>query len=254
MDSFGNRLRQARLGRSLSLHEVGSLIQIGANYLGALEDENILLLPGKAYALGFCKKYAQFLDIDFQQSVSELKQLYLQAESEDDLIIFKEEKALKKQNLLIGLSLFFAVVLILTGLIYYIPTKENSKTLVMKAKESSQNQQKQQKPTLPQPQTKQKQENIIPLKPAIETPASTGLKLQAVSDKSWVLVNVDGKEIFKGIIYPGEFKTFSGKLIKIKLGNAGAVDITYNNTHIGYLGSMHQVKSKTFPDNTEVMQ
>lgn len=255
MDTFGTKLRQARLARSLSLHEVEAKIKIGSKYIEALEEENIHLLPGKAYAVGFCKKYAQFLGVDIQLSLSELKQLYSKAESEEDIIMIQEEHIHNKKRLVIGLSVFIGVVVILAGLIFYIPPKESPKALVQDKVDTKVAQTKQEAPVQSQPKAEPKPKQIPEIiatpKPQIQF---AGLKLQAISDTSWVLVIVDGKETFKGMIYPGQTKTFSGKLIKIKLGNAGAIDITYNNTHIGYLGSIGQVKSKTFPDNTGVIQ
>lgn len=60
----GRRLTEARLARGLTLEQVAERIRVRREYLQALEDMNLKLLPGKAYALAFLRSYARELGLD----------------------------------------------------------------------------------------------------------------------------------------------------------------------------------------------
>lgn len=60
----GRKLAEARRQRGWSIEEVADRIRVRREFLEALEDMNIKLLPGKAYALAFLRSYARELGID----------------------------------------------------------------------------------------------------------------------------------------------------------------------------------------------
>ncbi len=61
---LGVELRDARLGRGLSLDECQSATRISRRYLEALEDEDFEALPAPVFARGFLRSYAQYLGLD----------------------------------------------------------------------------------------------------------------------------------------------------------------------------------------------
>lgn len=60
----GRKLSEARRQRGWTLDEVADRIRVRREFLAALEDMNVKLLPGKAYALAFLRSYARELGID----------------------------------------------------------------------------------------------------------------------------------------------------------------------------------------------
>lgn len=64
MDGVGNKLRDARARRKLSLQEVEQATKIRARYLQALEDEDWDQLPGDTYARAFIRTYGALLGLD----------------------------------------------------------------------------------------------------------------------------------------------------------------------------------------------
>ncbi len=60
----GRKLAEARAQLGLSLDEVAERIRVRREFLEALEQQNVKLLPGKAYALAFLRSYARALGID----------------------------------------------------------------------------------------------------------------------------------------------------------------------------------------------
>jgi hypothetical protein len=64
LTGIGAALRDARLGRALSIDECQRATRISRRYLEALEDEDFGALPAPVFARGFLRSYAQFLGVD----------------------------------------------------------------------------------------------------------------------------------------------------------------------------------------------
>lgn len=64
MKAFGDRLRQAREAKGVSVRAVAASTRISEHYLHALERSDLEALPGGVFDKGYIKSYAQLLDID----------------------------------------------------------------------------------------------------------------------------------------------------------------------------------------------
>lgn len=69
----GRKLAEARTQLGLSLDEVAERIRVRREFLEALEQMNVKLLPGKAYALAFLRSYARALGIDEKAIVDQFQ-------------------------------------------------------------------------------------------------------------------------------------------------------------------------------------
>ncbi len=65
----GEILRRARVHYALSLDDVAATLHIRASQLGALEENRPELLPGRVYAIGFVRAYADHLGLDGDKMV-----------------------------------------------------------------------------------------------------------------------------------------------------------------------------------------
>ena len=67
-------------------------------------------------------------------------------------------------------------------------------------------------------------------------------------DVSWVqATTASGKELFQGLLQPGQVKTFTDRQrVKLVVGNAGAVTLTVNGTDVGTPGRQGQVARVQF--------
>jgi cytoskeleton protein RodZ len=70
---IGSILREARIRHGVELAQVEANTHIRTRYLKALEDERFDLLPGEAYACGFLRTYADYLELDADLFVDEYK-------------------------------------------------------------------------------------------------------------------------------------------------------------------------------------
>ncbi len=69
----GRKLSEARRQLGLSLEEVAERIRVRREFLEALEEMNVKLLPGKAYALAFLRSYARELGINEREIVEQFQ-------------------------------------------------------------------------------------------------------------------------------------------------------------------------------------
>ena len=72
--------------------------------------------------------------------------------------------------------------------------------------------------------------------------------------KSWVgLTNADDQVIFNGHIAEGQVAAFNdSKVIKVVIGNAGAVKLNLNGTDLGVAGADGEVVRLDFDENGQL--
>lgn len=67
------------------------------------------------------------------------------------------------------------------------------------------------------------------------------------SGHSWVRTVADGTTVFEGFLNPGDKQMWqASKSLSVRVGNAGAVDISLNGRSLGKLGNPGQVYEHTF--------
>ena len=70
MTSFGPWLRREREQRGITLQQISSSTKIGTQYLQALEDDRLEVLPGGVIGRGFVRAYANYVGIDEEQAIA----------------------------------------------------------------------------------------------------------------------------------------------------------------------------------------
>jgi transcriptional regulator with XRE-family HTH domain len=70
----GRKLTEARQQLGLSIAEIADRIRVRREFLEALEEMNIKMLPGKAYALAFLRSYARALGLDEKAIVEQFQE------------------------------------------------------------------------------------------------------------------------------------------------------------------------------------
>src|SRR6195952_4238412 len=74
LESVGQDLRAARLRRGDEIAAVSRALKIRKDHLEALEEDRPDDLPGRTYALGFIRSYAQYLGLDAARMAERYKQ------------------------------------------------------------------------------------------------------------------------------------------------------------------------------------
>ena len=75
MGELGDRLREAREGKGLSLPQVEEATRIRRAFVEALEEERFEELPGDVYARGFVQTYSRLLGLDAQEMLRVYRKL-----------------------------------------------------------------------------------------------------------------------------------------------------------------------------------
>jgi cytoskeletal protein RodZ len=101
-----------------------------------------------------------------------------------------------------------------------------------------------------------------PVTPSLNVTSTTGpdgenhvvLNLSA-TEKTWIQITSGGKEIFSGVLQPSQTKTLTGTdVAKVRIGNAGGLEIQWNGKSIGPVGPRGQVRVVVFtPENFQVL-
>src|SRR5829696_4593622 len=76
--TLGEKLRQAREERGISVSEVAEQTRISSLYLKSIEDDNYKPLPGGIFNKGFVKAYAKYVGIDEQEALQDYARLVAQ--------------------------------------------------------------------------------------------------------------------------------------------------------------------------------
>ena len=276
--SIGSELKSARESRRISLETVSKRTKIAQKYLEALEENRYDLFPSQTYSKGFIRAYAKVVGLDpallTQQFNAEVQPQEMRIEPKNaeaeleknlgwrptlgrppvfhkhdedpdmNLEMMEEEEpiqhhpsvmrqkaqALRRVQwgewaLKAGLALSALAV---ASLLAWGGVKLASKVRTALAKA-----------------------------PASENPATDPLlvkdKYQHLVlkglDKSWVLVTMDDGEASSEVdLDQGETKTYKAlKSFKVKLGNAGGVQVQFNGKPLGILGAAGQVVEIQLP-------
>jgi cytoskeletal protein RodZ len=119
--SCGQKLKQVRLEKNLSLEVVAQKINIKENYLLALEEDRFDQLPTGLYGRNFIREYAKFLNLNSNEIVAAWQE---QTKTENDTDPFSR-KIIARHNFIIfpkllrNLLIFGAVIICFLYLIFY---------------------------------------------------------------------------------------------------------------------------------------
>jgi cytoskeleton protein RodZ len=282
MASFGERIKREREMRGVSLEEIAESTKIGKRNLEALETEDFDKLPGGIFNKGFVRAYAKYLGLDEDQAVTDFlaaenaastgvrlavdpvpalesasgtngdaagKKSRKERSRELEAIAARRE-AEKKRNPPLNPSntgnkiwVAFAIICLIgaLGAWWKYSHAEHAAPIASKPRVVKQ--------VVPSPQpvvvptstpAAVAPENSVP-DTALAGDGLAHLKVHATQD-SWIQVTVDGKIVQDGTLDASTEKSYSGKELLFKTGNAGGVELTYNGKTQAPFGKDNQVK------------
>jgi len=113
MDSFGDKLRQAREKLNLSVEQVSRDTHIAKRYIEGLEHEDFSGFPGETYTMGFLRNYSMFLGIDADQMVVMYRNLRIQEQPVPMTELLEDRK---RPGSVLVIAIAAAAVVALAGL------------------------------------------------------------------------------------------------------------------------------------------
>ncbi len=275
MPSFGEKLKQEREKRKITLEQISVSTKIGTRMLQALEEDKFNQLPGGIFNKGFVRAYSRCVGLDEDQTVAD----YLQASgdappvptepesredeaSENEEIVSRETSAdSPARQLPWG---WFAALLLVVALALSFwshrrrehpgPSVPPAPTTTAKqppaARLSGGTSGPPNGATSPTggstrsvaPKTSQ---DLAPAVPAA-APGEFTVVIQARED-SWISITADGRTVSSDLLLAGSERSVRGrKEIIVKAGNVGGIDFRLNGNKLATGGESGEVRTLTF--------
>lgn len=251
---IGDTLRKEREKQRMTIQDIEDGTSIRASYIEAIENGEYDKMPGRVYAKGFVKNYANFLNLNgdeiVKQFISEVSPATETVEQVKEVAPENKRsgfsvsgRRLEIENKFSANHLVAAIVVIalLVGGFFY-TMKDSSTEIAQEDVTKTQ----EVKPTPPP-------EQVASVTPAPEPapaapPKVDGVNLKAsFSDDCWMLVTIDGAVVYEGVINAGQVMDWKGNNnVNVRVGNAGAVDFVMNGQSFGKLGAEGDVVDRDF--------
>lgn len=195
--TLGEKLRQAREERGITIMEVSEQTRISPLYLEAIENDDYSPLPGGIFNKGFVKSFAKYVGIDENEALQDYARLITQQTGSEENLepqtyrpeVLTDDRA-SSSNLL---TIVFAIVILglmtwgILSLVSYIQDQQNnpnvSNTNTANANANT---------------TETNATNVNAVEP-VSTPDEIKLQFKALSDKINVTYWTDGKMLSKDV-------------------------------------------------------
>lgn len=237
--SLGSLLEQTRSQRGLSLEAIEKLTLIRQTLLSALEQGRMNELPEPIYIRALLRRYGNALGLDGEALAS---QFFTRPIVSPPRASWRDSPAAQLRPLhLYGayVLLIIGAVSALSGLLQRTAPDMTAQPILDPAAIEQ---------LMPQ-QTEQAATPVAPVEvPKVqEKPIEVDLVL---TGQSWVRVVSDGTTAFEAILEQGETRSWAAdQSMTIRVGNAGGVMYSFNNSEAQPMGEMGMPEEKTFnPD------
>jgi hypothetical protein len=286
MTSVGTLLRSARQEQQREIVEIAEELCITPRYLRAIEEDDLDSLPGVFFYKSFVRQYAAFLGVEsqrIQEAVDAASQTDPRAgsaaplphadvrirenlrswliESIDlahDALAPRSTSVRQPDPLVQDFNRYFSdrrIGMSVAGLAVVLLACSGFYAWWSRA------------PEPPVPISDALPTTPAPAAPLVESAAAlpagdldgtvnhAELNLSA-TETTWLSITVDGKLIFSGILQPSQTKTITGiEGAKMKVGNAGGLEIRWKGKTIGPIGPRGQVRTVVFKtDDVEILR
>lgn len=250
MGTFGENLRRERELRGITLAELANGTKISRRHLQALEADQFEHLPGGVFNRGFVRAIARYMNLDENYWVGEYARA---AQEEPEILARYAPPASPRAGTRQRAWRSFVLLLLVFGAGAY----GVHQVRVWRAAEAA-------SPITPPPilppgrgsaENSTPPEGFRPTAAATGVPAATpaarprqppvDLHLQVdVLQDAWVTVTVDSQPLYRGLMRPGESRSFrGGRRIELSTGNASAVVLTLNGETLAPLGNPGERKN-----------
>lgn len=113
--SLGEKLRQAREARGITISEVAEQTRISSLYLEGIEADDYRTLPGGIFNKGFVKSYAKYVGVDEQEALQDYARLMASQDNQadDDTKTYRPEVLTDdRNNSSTLLTIIFAIIIL----------------------------------------------------------------------------------------------------------------------------------------------
>ena len=271
MTSVGSILRKERESQGRAIAEIATELCVTQRYLVAIEQDDTSGVPGLFFYKNFARQYAAILGIDQGLISPALDAIQPPEDTPPSPAICVPNRLVQATNrrhipdISMGWSVagLVVVLLVCSGIYAWwkrvpqapaaaVMVRPTAPVAIVSASAPLPMQEGAQ-PDLPQgiPQGVQATAQTV-----VQTGEGSGVVLKlSATERTWLSISSDGKEIFAGILQPSESKTLTGlDRATMKVGNAGGIEVRWNGKVISPLGTRGQVLTiKITPQDFEIV-
>jgi cytoskeleton protein RodZ len=258
MGELGERLRQAREAKGMTLEQIEEITKIRRRYLQALEEEDYGQLPGDVFVRGFLRNYALALGLDPEEILAASGHsvpspipppMPIQHSEILDEPLVPPQSSQRVIAIAIGVMVLIALGLGGWTLYrHYGPGRGAQPTLPAPA---------------PSPTSDRANATAVPGGVSTQTPSPTPsatpsptatsepivgvlLRLEATA-QTWLRVTADGRLAYEGMLDAGQVQEWrADEEILLRTGNAGGLRVWYNGQEEPPLGASGEVVERTW--------
>lgn len=252
MVGIGEKLKETRLKKNLTLNDVENKTKIRARYIQALEEEDFSVLPGSVYIKGFLKTYGKLLELDDKELIAAYEGIEPQEEEVQPQPVkrYSPEQSKGPNRRYIKLILGIIAIATLIGV-------QNLYLSFNQDREMPQQPDVGLEDNLPGSNEgnldDQEEPNTPGKNPEIEEPEEEEQGIDKlvltieVEEDCWVRVYGDGKIAYEKTMVKGEIAVIEAEeKITFTLGNAGAAKVLLGDEDLGILGNKGEVTTQSF--------
>jgi len=240
--SIGETLASARERAGLSVDQVSEATRIRQTIISAIEHDDFRLCGGDFYARGHVRSIAQVVGADPAPLIAEFDASHDDAGQRSIEALQSETYAVKRHRGPNWTAAMAAVLVLVLGYgVFQLATRGGDgggTTPPQSQPQSTVTASHSPRPTATPSSTPTGDGPV-----AVAPKKGVAVKVALVSGRSWISVrDKSGAQLYQGVLEQGTRKTFSDKkLVRLVLGNAGAVQLTVNGQDLGTPGGSGQV-------------
>ena len=267
LETIGKYLKSKREARNVTLEEIAEATKIRKAILEAIENDRQDLIPPRVFAQGFLKSYASYLELDESDVIKRYQETLeeLEVKNDEEEIASQQppQKVLTPTRILV---LFIIFILALASWFFKSPQeKEKVSPFKDTHKKESAELLKPSPVTKPETAKEESEGNVIEVKEESGLPAE-GEEISSVKEaevieieqmvlkvvaieETWIKFQLDQNESFEVSLKPGElFRVKAKEKFNLKIGNAGGVELFFNEKPLGNPGKLGEVIDLTLPE------
>jgi cytoskeletal protein RodZ len=271
MTSVGSILRKERESQGRAIAEIAAELCITQRYLRAIEQDDSAGVPGLFFYKNFARQYAAILGIDEGLIQPALDAIRAPEDAPPSPTICVPNRLVQATNrrhipdIPMGWSVVGLVVVLLgcSGIYAWwkrVPTQARAAVpaavAAQQAAPVAMVSASAPSPVQPDVQPGVQQGAQPVAQTAVQTGEASGVVLKlSATERTWLSISSNGKEIFAGVLQPSESKTLTGlDRATMKVGNAGGIEVLWNGKIISPLGTRGQVLTiRITPQDFEIV-
>ena len=245
--NVGTLLKKAREKKKKDIRKIADVLCIRACYLQALEESDYENFPGRTYAIGFLRNYADFLGLDVDALIEQYhKETSFIKKDEREMPIIERPNLFPKAKYLFWAVL---VVILMWSFWYFLTYSEDAQVVVVPKAEPVVIEQVEVIPPPVEIIEVEKEVEKQPKLPENKEPKvvqKTKDAIQIVANQEvWVEIEQDDMLILSRTLKKGEVYNVpsSDTEMFLKTGNAGGMDILVDGQKVKSLGPVGAVRS-----------